>query len=316
MEATVSVIIPVFNAEQYIEKAIISAIQQPEVKQIIVVNDGSTDNTEHILDKLLIDYSILEVYYHTNKENRGRSATRNLALQKAKCNYIAFLDADDFYLEHRFLKDFEIINHNKFLDGVYNAIGVHFYREYKDSEFEKLKLTTITKKISPENLFENLIYHKNGHFSLDGLLLKSDVFNKIGLFNEELAVGEDSDLILKAAIVCKLESGQIDKPVAIRGVHEKNIFNNSQFYSDYNFKVFESLLFWCYKKNVDLKYVDWIMDNLWRLKFKEKLSMLTYIRYWSTLFIINPKVLFSKLAIKYFPLIRLRKQYFSFLYNK
>ena len=105
MKFLVSVIIPVFNVEQFVEKAIISALQQPEVFEVVVVNDGSTDNSLQIITKLQAEYSRVKLCHHPNLVNKGRSASRNLGIKKAICNYIAFLDADDYYLENRFTND-------------------------------------------------------------------------------------------------------------------------------------------------------------------------------------------------------------------
>ena len=102
MEFLISVIIPVYNGEQFIEKAISSAIMQPEVAEVIVINDGSTDNTQEIIKNLQLESSKIKIYQHKNNENKGRSASRNLGVKKAFSKYLAFLDADDYYLKDRF----------------------------------------------------------------------------------------------------------------------------------------------------------------------------------------------------------------------
>lgn len=90
----VSVIIPVYNAEKYISKCLDSLLNQTyERMQIIIINDGSTDNGPQILNK----YEALDdriIVYHT--ENRGVSFARNLGIDKAMGDYILFIDADDF----------------------------------------------------------------------------------------------------------------------------------------------------------------------------------------------------------------------------
>ena len=90
----VSVIIPVYNSENAIERCISSVLYQ-EFKdlEIIVVDDGSTDQSGKILDKLANEDSRLRII-HT--ENKGVSAARNLAIKEAKGTYIQFMDADDY----------------------------------------------------------------------------------------------------------------------------------------------------------------------------------------------------------------------------
>ena len=89
-----SIIIPVYNADKYIEKCIESIISQDRNKfEIIVVDDGSTDNTGIICDKYSNKYSNIKVF-HT--ENKGVSRERNLGLSEAIGDYILFVDADDW----------------------------------------------------------------------------------------------------------------------------------------------------------------------------------------------------------------------------
>ena len=315
MKFSVSVIIPVYNGECFIEKALHSVSQQPEVSEVVVVNDGSNDNTLEIINKLQSKDSRIQIFHHKNKKNRGRSASRNLGIKRAKGNYIAFLDADDFYLENRFKNDKLIFQYNKEADGVYNAIGVHFYRESKDLEKEKLELTTLNRRVKPEDLFDTLLAGKEGHFSIDGLTVKKSVFSTVGNFNETLLVAEDTELIFKMALKCRLEAGIIDKPLAARGVHENNVSNREDLYQIYRAKMFESLLFWGSKNQTRLITIEKYLDWLWINRYKQKNSLIKDIFYWVFLTFNSPKILFSYITVKYFPIVRLRKKLFPFLYR-
>lgn len=315
MTFSVSVVIPAYNVENFIEKAIKSALQQPEVNEVVVVNDGSTDNTLQILENLKNSDSKIKVYHHENKSNKGRSASRNLGILKATKNFIAFLDADDFYLDYRFKNDRTILENDKSIDGVYNAVGFELYREVTESELGKHKLSTVTKKIPPNELFDSIVSSKYGYLHLNGLTVKKSVFDAIGLFNESLVVAEDSDIIFKMALKCRLESGIIDKPLANRGIHEDNIFTREDLYKTYNVKLYESLVNWSCKNGVSLKNIDTLLNWVWFFKFKETKSLIAYLFYWVYLFGRNPKLVFNKLSIKYFPLVRLRQKLFPFLYN-
>ncbi len=315
MNFSVSVIIPAYNVEQYIEKAILSALQQPEVKEVVVVNDGSTDTTQHILKKLQEENPIIKVYHHENNLNKGRSASRNLGIQNATANYIAFLDADDFYLHDRFKNDKIIFDITPKCDGVYNAIGAHFYRDIISHEDELLKLTTIRRIIEPEKLFEALITGKHGHFSIDGLTVKRAIFMAVGLFQEKLKVSEDTEILWRMALKCHLETGIIDKPVAMRGVHDNNVFSEAGLYKKFRIKMCESLIFWSSKNNISQQKIDLLLKWLWLYRYKEEKSIMKNIIYWASLFTNNAKLFFSMLTIKYFPLIRLRQKLFPFLFR-
>ena len=317
MEFLVSVIIPVYNAERFIIKAIQSAIEQPEVLEVVVVNDGSTDGTLTLLNyfKESNPNANVRIYHHNNKINKGRSASRNLGITRAKGNYIAFLDADDYYLRNRFKNDKFIFKENIEVDGVYNAIGVHFYRESNPLEEEKLRLTTVTEYIEPCELFDALFYYKKGHFSIDGLTVKRSIFEKIGYFNEALKVAEDTELFFRMALKCKLVTGIIDKALAMRGVHYTNVFNREDLYKISQIKMYESLFFWTGKNKIKRDYVDLILKRIWLIKYKENKGIIKAIQYWIYLFLKNIKYLFSTLSIKYFPIVRLRQKLFPFLYN-
>ena len=315
MDFLVSVVIPAYNCERYIEKAITSVIQQPEVAEIVVVNDGSTDTTQSILEALQKQNQIIKVYHHENNSNKGRSASRNLAIKNATANYIAFLDADDYYLPNRFVSDKKIFLIDDKVDGVYNAIGANFYRDASDEEQEQLELTTIRENVKPEELFEVLLSGEKGHFSIDGLTLKRTVFESVGYFDETLKVSEDTNLFFKLALKCQLNTGIVDKPVAMRGVHNNNVFNRNDLYKKYQIKMFESLFFWCGKNEIPVARIDTLLNTIWLIKYKTEDSLIGNLKYWAFLFSNNPRVLFNLMSIKYFPVIRLRKKLFPFLYR-
>lgn len=109
----ISVIIPVYNVEQYLDECIQSLQSQTYRNfEAIFVNDGSTDNSLEILERYAAEDTRLKVF---SKKNEGLSATRNVALEKVNGNYIFLLDSDDFISPdlfesamHQFSKDSQI----------------------------------------------------------------------------------------------------------------------------------------------------------------------------------------------------------------
>ena len=88
----VSIIVPIYNAEKYLKKCIDSLVNQTKKEiEIILINDGSTDNTENIIK----EYKDKRIKYFKN-ENQGIGKTRNFGIKKAKGNYIMFVDSDDY----------------------------------------------------------------------------------------------------------------------------------------------------------------------------------------------------------------------------
>ena len=92
----ISVVIPAYNAEQFLDETLESVLSQTyENWECIIVNDGSTDNTESVVKKWCEKDARFRYFY---KENSGASDTRNLGIKEARGEYIAFLDADDLYM--------------------------------------------------------------------------------------------------------------------------------------------------------------------------------------------------------------------------
>lgn len=317
MSFSISVVIPVYNCEQYLEKAVATALQQPEVLEVVAVSDGSTDKSYEILYKLASKNQKLKVFNHPDNVNKGRSATRNLGIKMAKGNYIAFLDADDYFLPNRFTNDKLLFENNKELDGVYNAIDTHFYRRVESLEEKqsKLELFTLKKIVKPNKLFDVIMSGKFGFFSIDGMTIKKSIVEDIGGFNESLVVAEDTDFILKLSLKYNLYPGDLEKPVAVRGIHENNVFNNKELYTVYDLKMYESMYFWTLKNNFNLKIVERFLERIWIIHFNQKKDIFSYMRIWFALVFKDPSILITYLSFKYFPLIRLRKKYFSSLYK-
>ncbi len=311
----ISVIIPVYNAAAFIEKAVTSALFHDVVEEVVVVNDGSTDNSLEILQQLQQTDDRIKIYHHQNKSNRGRSASRNLALQNATQPYVAFLDSDDFYLENRFELDKKMFDEDTSVEGVYNAIGVHFYRNFDEKEQQELQLTTVSESIPSEELFFYLLNGKKGYFSIDGLTLKREIINKIGLFQEHLVVAEDTDWILKMALTSKLVAGNIKEAVAKRGVHDSNVFNHTKLYKVNRQKMFESLIKWSLLNDIAISKIDLLLNWLFYYRYKEQYTLVQELNYWIFLLKNNPKLLTTVLPIKYCPIIRKRKQLFPILFR-
>lgn len=96
MSAIITVVIPVYNGEKYVRRAVESVVMQPkkDTVEVLIINDGSKDQSGRICDNLAEEYSNVRVIH---KENGGVSSARNLGIQNVKTKYIAFLDCDDWW---------------------------------------------------------------------------------------------------------------------------------------------------------------------------------------------------------------------------
>ena len=226
----VSVIIPVYNAEKFLQKAVESAVYLEEVGEIILIEDQSPDNALALAVSLEQEFDKVKLFQHPDKKNHGAGASRNLGIQKASCEYFAFLDADDYYLPNRFVKDKLVFETHDNCDGVYSAVATHFYtQEAKIKFFEKgfgyQEILTLTGEVPPQELFAVLFNrHQNvtGAFCTNGITVKKSVFKKIGYFNTALKLRQDIHLFKRLAGFCDLYPGEIITPTAMRGIHASN----------------------------------------------------------------------------------------------
>lgn len=229
----ISIIIPVYNAAPFIEKAVLSALEQPETQEVLLIEDNSTDDSLRICEVLAARHNRVQLLRHPNGENRGAGASRNLGIAHAKCPWIAFLDADDFYLPNRFRTARQVIAQHPDADGIYETIGSYC----DDSGAAQSRttglafnLTTVrATNISPPHLFEYLIATPGNHIHLDGLLVSKVMAEQVGGFDEILRQTQDTDFIWKITLSGQLRPGSLALPVAIRGVHANNrIFNRPE----------------------------------------------------------------------------------------
>lgn len=250
----VSVVIPVYNAEKYLVKAVESALIQPQVQEILLVEDCSPDHSLKLCRSLEKKHSTIRVIRHPNGENLGAAESRNLGIRSASYEFIAFLDADDYYLPDRFEVAAKLFREHDDIEGVYEAIGMHYYDEDAREKWLSKRgeqLTTVSKGIMPNELFEKLLIGKNGYLHLDGLVVKKNIFERCGYFPTHLRLHQDTAIFLQLAGVGTLVSGRLDVAVANRGIHNENrILSNYDQHITRNM-LWDSLFYWSLRKNLN-----------------------------------------------------------------
>jgi len=254
-----SVIIPVYNAERFVTQAVESALQQPETAEVLLVEDGSPDNALDICRGLEEKHDRVRLFRHPDGKNHGAGASRNLGMQQSSCEFIAFLDADDYYLPGRFSAAPLVFDANPDCDGVYEAVGMHVESEGGLQRWTKAgrgvrQLTTMKRRVSPEELWEALIDSgKFGYFQLDGLVLKRNVIKKSGYMAEGLRLHQDTEFIMRTALAARLLPGRLDEAVAMARVHGGNRIagprTEEQKYSD-RMLMWMELYAWCRQRHL------------------------------------------------------------------
>lgn len=286
----VSVITPVYNAEKYLRKAVESAVALEEVGEVILIEDKSPDNALDLCYKLANEHKKVSVYQHPDGENHGAGASRNLGIEKSRFDYLAFLDADDWYLPNRFIKDKEIFENDNSIDGVYGALGIYYYSEkakkqFFDGGFKSQEFFTLNKPVPHEKLVYVLLGEQSeykGSFSTDCVTLRKTVFDKVGVFNARLKLQQDLHLWIRAAAKCKLVAGEIVQPIAIRGVHENNRMTNRTNQVKYREQRWDDLNIWFHNEVKDIDIINCFEEKYLLYKSRvaaKRKSLLLLIKY-------------------------------------
>ena len=183
----VSAIIPTHNRSRLLNRSINSVLNQTySAVDCIVIDDGSTDNTTEVIDEIKDDRLI----FFSHKSNKGASAARNTGIRNSNGEFIAFLDDDDEWLPTKLEKQVEILR------NLPSKIGmVYCWMDY----FENGKLIyEHHPKLRGSVFLEVLETQRLG--GCPTLLVRKEVFDKIGLFDESLPRGNDGDFIRR---VCR-----------------------------------------------------------------------------------------------------------------
>ena len=219
----VSVVIPVFKAAAFVRAALDSALAQPEVAEVLLVEDGSPDASLAVCEELAALHPRVRLLRHPGGANRGAGASRNLGLDSACAPYVAFLDADDHFLPGRFVRDVALLDSHADIDGVHGVMGSVTDASYRGGNPHAGGVTRVEHGVSPERLFEEMgPLGRRGHFHIDTLTVRRAVFARAGRFDTTLELSQDTHLFIRLAAVARLVGNGSDEPVAMRRVHAGN----------------------------------------------------------------------------------------------
>ncbi|MFB5085886.1 glycosyltransferase [Psychrobacillus sp. PGGUH221] len=224
----ISVVIPAFNAEAYIEESIESILKQTvKVNEIIVVDDGSMDRTRDIVKNIQNKHP--EVFLYT-QENAGASAARNIGISKATGNWILLLDADDQCAE-TLVKNYL----GKIQDDNYVAVYTDFIQINESSGI--ISGVLAGQELNGNDGFCKMLI-RNPIISPSGSLVKKSVFEEINGFDIKLNYGEDVDFwlqlldngfnighIAEPLIYIRRHNSNTTANIQITNVGEKNLLN-------------------------------------------------------------------------------------------
>ncbi len=182
----ISVVIPTHNRKDLLPRAIKSAQNQTYKNiEIIVVSDGSTDGTDEIMKE--IENQDRRICYISYKPGKGGNYARNTGIKAAKGEYVAFLDDDDEWHKDKLEKQINIVKSDPSIGLV--CCGINSITEGVDY---------VTKYIPPATYDSSkLILMKNCIGSTTTVMVRKDIFERSGLFDEELGALQDYDLWIR-----------------------------------------------------------------------------------------------------------------------
>ncbi len=187
----VTVLMPVCNGERYLGKAVDSILSQTfKDFEFLIVNDGSTDRTMEILK----GYEDPRIKVISNGKNIGLTKSLNKALRKAKGEYIARMDADDISESNRLERQAEFLEEQP-LVGV---LGINSWIiGEKGESLGKTQYATANRGIMARMLGENQMVHSS-------LMARKELLERLGGYEEKLALAQDYELILRLSNAAKL----------------------------------------------------------------------------------------------------------------
>ena len=210
----VSVIIPTYNRYDFLLKSVESVYNQSyDNMEIIIIDDGSTDKTYLIKDKFP---ELIYIF----QNNSGVASARNKGINISTGKYIAFLDSDDLWLKDKILKEVEFLNKNENLDLVHT-----------DEKWIRNGMFINQKKIHKKEGGD--LFYRSLQLCLispSSVMIRKELFNKVGLFDESLPVAEDYDLWLR--ITSLVNIGYINEKLVIKQGGHSDQLSTSTFAID------------------------------------------------------------------------------------
>ncbi|MGH7450208.1 MAG: glycosyltransferase family 2 protein [bacterium] len=196
----ISVIIPAYNAGRYLGEAIASVLAQTHrAHEIIVIDDGSTDDTANIAQ------SFSPSVRYEWQPNDGAGAARNHGVELARGNFLAFLDADDLWIEDKLARQFAAFESDPTLNMVFGHVQQFYSPELGEEIKKRIKLPAETMR----------------GFHPGAMLIKRETFFRVGLFKTDLQLGEFIDWHARA-MELGLKSFMLPEVVMKRRIHETN----------------------------------------------------------------------------------------------
>ena len=250
-ETTISCIIPAFNCENWLQRAVASLLATNYSRlELVIVEDGSVDATLQVATQLQAEYpGVVKVFRHPLGENRGVSASRNLGFEKSNGEWLCLLDADDYVYPNRFHSSAQILSTRPDIDGVHQLAEMVFSTTSAQEQwFENENLFGFEDPVDPSKLLERLL--EGRCWATSAIVFRRSLLERTGRFKEDLRIAEDCHLWFRMAALGNLVSGDRSKPVSAYWRHASSAYqpqheNRLQFV-----RVLTAFFSWCKDRSV------------------------------------------------------------------
>jgi len=230
----VSVVLPTYNYARFLPESVGSVLSQTYTHyEVIVVDDGSTDNTKDVLNPFM-----QKIRYIKLEQNKGLPVARNTGIQSARGKYVAFIDADDLWLPEKLQTDIEYFETHPEVSMVYS-------KHINIDEKGRVVNGSVKKQLPSGNVFTQLFSEQNFVIA-SSVVVRKNVFETTGLFDEQLFNCQDWDLWLRIAF--HFQVAGINKPL-VKYRHNPHSLSKN--------------------RNNVLKYQKIVIDKIYN-KFKDK----------------------------------------------
>jgi glycosyltransferase involved in cell wall biosynthesis len=207
----VSVVIPTYNSAGLLREAIQSVLSQIYSDfEVVVIDDGSTDNTESVARSFGDRVSYLK------QENKGAGAARNHGIKRSRGEYVAFLDSDDLWLPGKLAEQIPLLDRDPELGLVYSDWAV------VAEQGEALPSYLRNLPAASGYVFDELV--QCGFILTSGTVVRRSCFDDVGYFDETLSIAQDYDLWLRICYRWKI--ALVNKPLVIKRNRDGNLSSN------------------------------------------------------------------------------------------
>lgn len=213
-----SVVVTSYNYEQYLPQTLDSILAQTyENYEVVIVDDGSKDNSVELIKKYTDKYPNFHLYQHENGVNKGLPASVKLGVEKAKGDYVAFLESDDYWHEDKLLEVVKMIN--KHPDAVIISNNIHVFGDVVETLYALKYLRDVLSPLKEKNEIKASLDLENTIPTFSSVVIKRNV---LLLCNFDTPIPAYIDLFLYKQIFAKYPLYFIDQKLTFWRRHTRN----------------------------------------------------------------------------------------------